>query len=114
MGWRATPDSLWHHGASLYTRRLTGGVMAIARRSAPRALRVIRTTTQPKTTRPPGASRRAPAVPRTIEKQIQQRLDAMPDRIDIRDWLYRPALDPLPDTIVNCDRVPTILNQGKE
>ena len=88
--------------------------MAIARRSAPRALRAIRTTTQPKTTRPPGASRRTPAVPRTVEKQIQQRLDALPDRIDIRDWLYRPALDPLPDTIVNCDRVPGILNQGQE
>ena len=29
--------------------------------------------------------------------------DAMPDRIDIRDWLYQPSLAPLPDLLVNCE-----------
>jgi hypothetical protein len=33
-----------------------------------------------------------------------RRLDAMPDRIDIRDWLYRPTLAPLPNTVVNCKK----------
>jgi hypothetical protein len=42
-------------------------------------------------------------------------LDAMPDRIDIRDWVYQPTLAPLPDVVVNCDRVPRpILDQGQE
>ncbi len=38
----------------------------------------------------------------------------MPDRVDLRDWLYRPTLEPLPRRIVNCDRVPEILDQGNE
>jgi hypothetical protein len=41
-------------------------------------------------------------------------MDAFPDRIDIRDWPYQPTLAPLQDTIVNCGRVPTILDQGQE
>jgi hypothetical protein len=40
----------------------------------------------------------------------------MPDRIDPRDWKYRPSLRALPDTLVNVHRVPKggILNQGEE
>ncbi|WP_270934485.1 C1 family peptidase [Falsiroseomonas oryzae] len=43
-----------------------------------------------------------------------RRLDAMPDRVDIRDWFYRPSLLALPDTMVNCARVPAVLDQGTE
>jgi hypothetical protein len=43
-----------------------------------------------------------------------RKLDAAPDRVDIRDWFYRPNLAPLPDRVVNCDRVPMILDQGNE
>jgi hypothetical protein len=41
-------------------------------------------------------------------------LDAFPDRIDLRDWAYQPALIGLPDTLVNCAAVPIILDQGNE
>ena len=41
-------------------------------------------------------------------------LDAFPDRIDLRDWAYQPALIGLPDTLVNCAEVPVILDQGSE
>lgn len=49
-------------------------------------------------------------------KSTRQRpvLDASPDRIDLRDWLYRPGLNPLPDSLVNCLRVPEILDQKNE
>jgi hypothetical protein len=40
--------------------------------------------------------------------------DAQPDRIDIRDWFYKPTLAPLPDELINCGRVPAILDQGTE
>lgn len=40
--------------------------------------------------------------------------DAVPDRIDVRDWFYQPSLEQLPDVIVNCHRVPFILDQGSE
>ena len=41
-------------------------------------------------------------------------LDAFPDRIDLRDWPYQPTLSALPDTLVNCSKVPIILDQGNE
>lgn len=41
-------------------------------------------------------------------------LDAYPDRIDLRDWPYQPSLSELPDILINCDKVPVILNQGQE
>ena len=44
----------------------------------------------------------------------ERTLDAFPDRIDLRDWPYQPTLAGLPDTLVNCARVPAILNQGQE
>ncbi len=43
-----------------------------------------------------------------------RKLDAFPDKIDLRDWPYQPTLAPLPDQIVNCARVPEVLNQGQE
>jgi hypothetical protein len=52
----------------------------------------------------------------SAEKATGQRLDAFPDRIDLRDWFYQPALISLPDSLVSCPLIkPTmILNQGSE
>lgn len=41
-------------------------------------------------------------------------LNALPDSIDIRDWIYQPSLLPVPPMLVNCARVPEILDQGRE
>jgi hypothetical protein len=41
-------------------------------------------------------------------------LDAMPDRIDIRDWPYQPTLRALPHSLISIGEVPTILDQGNE
>ncbi|WP_158264806.1 C1 family peptidase [Blastopirellula marina] len=41
-------------------------------------------------------------------------LDAVPDRIDLRDWIYQAGLHPLPDQVINCDWVPMVLDQGRE
>ena len=51
---------------------------------------------------------------RTSQLASRRTLDAFPDRIDIRDWSYQPTLSGLPDTLVNCRKVPAILDQGKE
>lgn len=57
--------------------------------------------------------RRQPAA-HSGSKASKRVKDAQPDRIDIRDWFYKPSLAPLPDEIVNCGRVPMILDQGTE
>lgn len=49
-----------------------------------------------------------------LERSLGFQLDAVPDRIDIRDWFYEPTLEPLPDLLVNCHRVPEVLDQGSE
>ena len=59
------------------------------------------------------SSSRRPARNSTA-KAVGRKLDAMPDRIDIRDWFYQPPLIALPDQLVNIDAVPKILNQGSE
>lgn len=43
-----------------------------------------------------------------------RKFDAFPDRIDPRDWAYQPTLAPLPDELVNCHRVPEVLDQKRE
>ena len=50
------------------------------------------------------------------EKATRQRLDAFPDRIDLRDWFYQPALISLPDSLVSCAFIKPamILDQGQE
>lgn len=68
----------------------------------------------PKTTRPEADDRRAAAPAQTTSEKIHRKLDAAPDRIDIRDWLYQPSLQPLADVVVNCGTVPQILDQGSE
>lgn len=74
--------------------------------------RVQRST--PKTTRPVALSRRERDTDESAAKHLRRRLDAHPDRIDIRDWFYQPTLAPLPDQIVNVDSVPGVLDQGEE
>ncbi len=48
------------------------------------------------------------------QAKIGRKLDAYPDRVDSRDWFYRPSLRALPDRVVNIHRVPGILDQGQE
>jgi hypothetical protein len=83
---------------------------------APSARRraVRRNQSFPKTTRPEAVQRRLPEPALSAGEKIGRRLDAVPDRIDVRDWLYRPRLSALPDVVVNCDLVPDILDQGSE
>ena len=46
--------------------------------------------------------------------KLKATLNALPDSIDIRDWVYQPSLLPVPPALVNCPRVPEILDQGQE
>ena len=68
----------------------------------------------PKTTRPEASERREAEPQVSASEKMDRVLDAFPDRIDVRDWFYQPRLSPLPDQLVNIDRVPFILNQGAE
>ena len=56
------------------------------------------------------------ALKTSAEKSTGQRLDAFPDRIDLHDWYYQPALISLPDSLVNCPLInpSMILDQGRE
>jgi hypothetical protein len=73
-----------------------------------------RERSSPKTTRPEAASRRTPERPVPAATRIGRTLDAVPDRIDVRDWFYQPTLAALPDILINVDTVPEVLNQGSE
>jgi hypothetical protein len=68
----------------------------------------------PKTTRPVAEEEREQPQKVTSEERIHRKLDAFPDKVDIRDWFYHPPLTALPDQIINCDRVHLILDQGQE
>lgn len=68
----------------------------------------------PKTTRPPASARREPQREEVAAERVRRKLDATPDRIDIRDFLYQPTLRALPDSLVNIDRVPFVLDQKAE
>jgi hypothetical protein len=52
----------------------------------------------------------------SAEKATRKVLDAFPDRIDLRDWFYPPALIALPDSLVSCPLIKPamILDQGRE
>ncbi len=71
----------------------------------------MKRTQRPINTTPMEATQPAEREP---AQKVRRKLDAFPDRIDIRDWFYQPRLTPLPDQIVNCDSVPKILDQGNE
>ncbi len=58
-------------------------------------------------------SRKSRAAPRRHARR-PRRYDARPDRADERDWYYKPTLAALPDQVVSIDRVPVVLNQGKD
>lgn len=72
----------------------------------------------PKTTRPEAIDRRPASEdltnPDEQPKKAKRKFDAMPDRIDSRDWFYRPSLRSLPDVVVSCDLIPEVLDQGSE
>jgi hypothetical protein len=68
----------------------------------------------PKTTRPSARSRREPPETTRVAWAPKRRFDTLPDRIDIRDWPYRPGLAPLADALVSCPDVPLVLDQGTE
>src|SRR5918998_371950 len=68
----------------------------------------------PKTTRPEAIARREPEPQASTAERIGRKLDAVPDRVDARDFVYQPRLGALPDQLVNCDGVPEILDQGRE
>jgi hypothetical protein len=68
----------------------------------------------PKTTRPEATERREPEASLSASERINKTLDAVPDRVDARDFVYQPRLTPLPDQLINCDAVPEILDQGQE
>ncbi|MGI8582012.1 MAG: C1 family peptidase [Chitinophagaceae bacterium] len=71
-------------------------------------------SSSPKTTRPSATQQREKPAEKTTAKKLDKKLDAFPDKIDVRDWFYQPSLVPLPDQLINCDNVPAILNQGRE
>lgn len=66
-------------------------------------------------TKPP-PPRTAGALRSSAERATAKQLDAFPDRIDLRDWYYQPALIGLPDAYLSCTLIPRsrILDQGRE
>lgn len=81
---------------------------------ARQSVKAVAKESDPKTTRPESPSRREKPDDRSVEEKIGKRLDAFPDKIDLRDLEYRPTLRALPDEIANCPFVPEILDQGTE
>ena len=88
--------------------------MPVKRRPTRKRAPLASDRSRPKTTRPVAKERRPPEEAQSAAERMGRTLDAMPDRIDIRDWFYQPPLTPLPDILVNCDSVPAILDQGNE
>jgi hypothetical protein len=85
-----------------------------SRKQTSRSNAVAVESADPKTTRAPALEQRGVAPAQTTAEKIKRKLDAVPDRIDVRDWFYEPTLRPLPGQIVNIDYVPEILDQGTE
>jgi hypothetical protein len=52
--------------------------------------------------------------PAPTSRVAARKLDAFPDRIDLRDWPYQLTLAPLHDELDNRRLVPEILDQGME
>lgn len=68
----------------------------------------------PVSTRPEAEERREPERVLSAADRIGKNLDAVPDRVDARDYVYQARLVPLPDQLVNCAAVPEVLDQGQE
>jgi len=60
------------------------------------------------------SSKTQTAAPSKAWAKLKSSLNALPDSIDIRDFVYQPSLLPVPPVLVNCARVPEILDQGQE
>ncbi len=67
-----------------------------------------------KTAKPKSAKPAKAATPAKSWSKLKSSLNALPDSIDIRDWVYHPSLAPVPPVLVNCHKVPEILDQGQE
>ncbi len=66
--------------------------------------------------RKPSPTQAKPELKTSAEKAAKRLLDAFPDRIDLRDWYYQPALISLPDVLVSCPLIDKtmILDQKNE
>jgi len=79
-----------------------------------KSVRAVAVKSEPKTTRPESPSRREEPAKKSVEQKIGRTLDAFPDKIDVRDWVYHPTLQALSDEVCNCAFVPEVLDQGTE
>jgi hypothetical protein len=70
--------------------------------------------TYPKTTQPSAKRQRAKPAHKDTAEKINKKLDAFPDKIDVRDWFYQPTLAPLPEQYIHVDGLPLVLDQGLE
>lgn len=68
----------------------------------------------PVSTRPDAEERREPERALSAADRLGKNLDAVPDRVDARDYVYQARLVALPDQLVNCAAVPEVLDQGQE
>jgi hypothetical protein len=105
-----------HRGRGIGLEEDAGNGRSVRKRGHSRGLSrdPSRDPSGPKTTRPAAIERREPEPKRSVGERIGRTLDAVPDRIDLRDLPYRARLTYLPDICVNCDLVPAILDQGYE
>lgn len=99
--------------AAARTKATKSRASGTARRSKP-ATQALRSTSSPKTTRPEAVRRREKRKMTPVGYIGERKVDAVPDRVDTRDWFYQPTLAALPKRLVNCDMVPDILDQGTE
>ncbi len=66
-----------------------------------------------KASKPKPAQAAKSVTPARTWSKLKSSLNALPDSIDIRDWIYQPSLLPVPPVLVNCHLVPEILDQGQ-
>src|SRR5687768_17288910 len=85
-----------------------------ARAAQPSGSAGTATAVGPLTTRPEAEERRLAPRAETSDSRMNRTLDAVPDRVDVRDFIFPARLTSLPREIVNCGLVPEILDQGTE
>ena len=71
-------------------------------------------TSSSKRSKPASRTTPGPTAAVSTATKIGRKLDAAPDRIDVRDWFYQPTLQPLPSELDNRKLVPEILDQGED
>jgi hypothetical protein len=67
-----------------------------------------------KVSKPKASQASQSTAPGKAWSKLKSSLNALPDSIDIRDLVYQPSLRSVPPALVNCHRVPEILDQGQE